>query len=186
MRWPTSSCVPSSSTVDELLNAACTRRWKAYSPSPPLAPNGPLGQHLLSLSLSGFDRYCRKRILWVFPRNIDSREEPYSQHRFKTLFGSILLLRFGEAPRTFSTASVKSGKARPEHMLSAFTPLATFERTCRDVGVAPLTDIFSRAAPSSSSVASGSRSPSKKALIGIAGNDRVHVHHQLKSRSQMK
>jgi hypothetical protein len=49
--------------------------------------------------------------LWVFPRNIDSREEPYSQHRFKTLFGSILLLRFGMTQRTFSTASVESGKA---------------------------------------------------------------------------
>src|ERR1700730_2439127 len=56
-------------------------------------------------STSATGRYCRKRILWVFPRNIDSREGPYSQHRFNALSGSILLLRFGMAPRTFSTPS---------------------------------------------------------------------------------
>ena len=32
---------------------------------------------------------------------------------------------------------VKSGKAHTEQMLSAFTSLATFERTCRDVGLVP-------------------------------------------------
>jgi hypothetical protein len=32
---------------------------------------------------------------------------------------------------------VKSGKAHTEQMLSAFTPLATFERTCRDVCLVP-------------------------------------------------
>ena len=63
---------------------------------------------------------------------------------------------------------------------------ADVDRTSRHVRELPLTDIFSRAAPSSSHVASGSRSPSKKALIGIAGNDRVHVHHRLKSGSQMQ
>ena len=34
-----------------------------------------------------------------------------------------------------------TGKAQPEQLLSAFTPLATFERTCRDVGLVPLPDI---------------------------------------------
>jgi hypothetical protein len=73
--------------------------------------------------MSANDRYCRKRILWVFPRNIDSREEPYSQHRFKTLFGSILLLRFGLAPRTFSTASTHS---RPQQEVSRALGIARF------------------------------------------------------------
>ena len=33
---------------------------------------------------------------------------------------------------------VKTGKAHAEQMFSAFTPLATFERTCRDVGLVPI------------------------------------------------
>ena len=37
----------------------------------------------------------------------------------------------------------KSGKARRDQMLSAFTPLATFERTCRDVCVVPTTEVAS-------------------------------------------
>ena len=36
---------------------------------------------------------------------------------------------------------VRSGNAHNEPMMSAFTPLATFERTCRDVGVVPTSDI---------------------------------------------
>ena len=35
---------------------------------------------------------------------------------------------------------VKSGKAQVEYKTSAFTPLATFERTCRDVGLVPIGD----------------------------------------------
>ena len=33
---------------------------------------------------------------------------------------------------------VKSGKAHTEQTASAFTPLATFEQTCRDVGLVPI------------------------------------------------
>jgi hypothetical protein len=36
---------------------------------------------------------------------------------------------------------VKSGNAHNEPMMSAFTPLATFERTFRDVGLVPIGDI---------------------------------------------
>jgi hypothetical protein len=39
---------------------------------------------------------------------------------------------------------VKSGNAHNEPMMSAFTPLATFERTCRDVGLVPIGDIRRR------------------------------------------
>jgi TolB-like protein len=38
---------------------------------------------------------------------------------------------------SFQFRRVKSGKAHTEQMLSAFTPLATFERTCRDVCLVP-------------------------------------------------
>ena len=46
--------------------------------------------------------------------------------------------------------------------MSAFHPKATEQRTQFHVGFVPLTDVFSRAAPSSSNVAAGSRSPSKR------------------------
>jgi hypothetical protein len=94
------------------------------------------------MSLMG--RYCRKKILGAFPSNIDSREEANTQHRFKILFVLIPLLRSGRVLPTFSTASVKSGKAHTEQILSAFTPLATFERTCRDVGLVPRTEVSKR------------------------------------------
>ena len=64
-------------------------------------------------------------------RNIDSR-------RCSVRF---YYIRFGMAPRTFSTASVISGKAHPERLLSAIPPKADFARWPRDVGFVQIGDI---------------------------------------------
>jgi hypothetical protein len=76
----------------------------------------------LASRTSALGRYCRKKIFWTFPSNNDSREEPNTQYRIETFFVLIRLLRYSSVLRTFSTASVKSGKARLEHLWSAYHP----------------------------------------------------------------
>src|SRR5215472_18677093 len=65
------------------------------------------GRDVLAASLSGFDRYCRKKILRGSSSNIDSRRASNAQDRFKNPACAILLLRVVRVAPTFSTASAR-------------------------------------------------------------------------------
>ena len=81
------------------------------------------GLDLLGVSLSAFDRYCRKKILRGSSSNIDSRRASNAQDRFKNPACAILLLRVVRVAPTFSTASTQSGLCVRLHFAFTRRPL---------------------------------------------------------------
>jgi hypothetical protein len=63
------------------------------------------------------------------PSNIDSRNGPDTQLRFKKVTSTIRLLRVGDSPRTFSTVSVISGSADHVDGLPPTRPVYLSNRT---------------------------------------------------------